>query len=880
MILGLLILFAFLFVIMLTSKTVKTDLQREHELILSKAFQKEALRIYMDDCLHDELEKGLILLGRQGRIWSDQPGGRKEFMEGRTGTLLAPLEKLDDYSTGRVAYGITAEEYPAFSNAYPCNDDLHPPAFCTYKYPNTTVGFGTLALRTSTIEDDLQRFLASRMLSCVDEFLHINVASQAQLVRTDVDLKLDIHPDGISVKAEYPLTFRIGGEEFFHLTTFDFFYHTEFKKLLDTAVAFPLQWDQKFVDFRYDKEQLLQPLFSYGSEEGSPPGSPPLCRSTNGYYLCDRSLSSDVYQSLDLQWEKFSLPATGDDIFSFTAPVGKVLQLEPYTFRVARQNRPPALDYISRYPCPDAEYDYLVVKNHQDSAGHLDELGTIDITAKAIDADEDTIVKYEFERQGHPETIRGADNYNNFHSRSDQVYNLHENRYELIVKANDEHHAVDQQTVRILVDRPMTTEVSLHFPDEYEHPPPEYHSEGLHSSLGGTAYVVSNEDPVFMDITIPGLTAAVTAAEDIIFTYNDEPIFTLPNRNLIQDVGHFCYNLPLREEVKAVCALSEYTDEANIQNIKNNPDFAFPLPFRAVTADDRPDRLKLSYTINYCGNFPQQQTKEIDVHVKECLPHQNPEHPYPYMPGELSQFYKYKFGPNPDGTTNWDDPQDSEEISPFETSHNCCNSDYEVLGPDDPPCFVNREPGCYDELKVNNQPFTSLTSNNGYIWEIQRRLCDGTRGNICSGEPDNKLFNDILWCGQKGQDGCTNVEQKCNNKPAFSYIDANGDGRNDGWCDGKFGCAHFCETEVVYTGNMANLQSPEQWNAIATTLIMRDGILEIEGRPQFPYKCGCGNNDNGKPCDKFRGNFLGECLNGICDVRVCDAGESGCSSDS
>ena len=90
----------------------------------------------------------------------------------------------------------------------------------------------------------------------------------------------------------------------------------------------------------------------------------------------------------------------------------------------------------------------------------------------------------------------------------------------------------------------------------------------------------------------------------------------------------------------------------------------------------------------------------------------------------------------------------------------------------------------------------------------------------------------------------------------------------------------FLHPETRQLFGYAEIRDEEQWNAIATTLIMRDGILEIEGRPQFPYKCGCGNNDNGKPCDKFRGNFLGECLNGICDVRVWDAGESGCSSDS
>src|SRR3989338_5859199 len=85
MILGLLILIAFIFVYSLTAGIEKGQLQEAQEKTLTKVFKKEALRIFVEDCLTDELEKGLILLGQQGGLWDDQVGGTRPFEEGFPG---------------------------------------------------------------------------------------------------------------------------------------------------------------------------------------------------------------------------------------------------------------------------------------------------------------------------------------------------------------------------------------------------------------------------------------------------------------------------------------------------------------------------------------------------------------------------------------------------------------------------------------------------------------------------------------------------------------------------------------------------------------------------------------------------------------------------
>ena len=222
-IIGLLILFAFFFTLQLTNKIKGSQLEQAKEQVISKNFQKEALRIFVQDCLNDELEKGLIMVGKQGRLWSDQPGGTKVFEEGVTGSNI---DRGDP--AGRVFYGITDEQYPNEQNAYPCDNETNSPEFCRYKFPDTQVGFGNLELKPSTLQSDLRRFLINRTTWCVENFTKTNISSEAVVETENIDLKLNILDGGISVDVNYPLKLVLGKEEFFHLSKFDFFYPTKF----------------------------------------------------------------------------------------------------------------------------------------------------------------------------------------------------------------------------------------------------------------------------------------------------------------------------------------------------------------------------------------------------------------------------------------------------------------------------------------------------------------------------------------------------------------------------------------------------------------------------------------------------------------------------
>ena len=98
----------------------------------------------------------------------------------------------------------------------------------------------------------------------MENFTKTNISPAIQISTENLEMDLDILSDGIKVEVTYPLTLSLAGEEFFHLAEFDFFYVSDFKKLLDAAVLWPLKLDWSFVDFDYTEESLELDFFTSG----------------------------------------------------------------------------------------------------------------------------------------------------------------------------------------------------------------------------------------------------------------------------------------------------------------------------------------------------------------------------------------------------------------------------------------------------------------------------------------------------------------------------------------------------------------------------------------------------------------------------------------
>ncbi len=855
MIMGILILFAFLMVIAITGQFKERQLKEAQEESISKLFKKEALRIFVEDCLADELEQGLVLIGKQGRLWDDQPGGRIKFEEGVTGKSYPPGTDEE-----RIFYAITNKLYPLFPQAYPCNNDSTPEEFCHYEYPNTKLKFGELEIQKSTIEADLRRFLTEKAQWCVETFVKNKVSSSLDVESDGMDLKLQIFPDGIDVNINYPLKFSVGQEEFFHLSTFDFFYPSKFGELLKAAVDFPLGMDLQFVDFNYAEEVIESPAFTYGSEI-SVRGCSPAVSQFKSYFLCSRALYFDLYSSLGVEMEKTPLDK-GDDLFVFKS-LSILDQPEKYLYRFVRQNRPPALDYVKRKECLQAGYDYLVIKDDP-------KLGKINTTLFALDPDEDEVVKYEFKSDlGN----KLGPNY--------LITPLLKGLFNLKAIAVDEHGLSDWQNVRILVDRPMVVDFSLDMDYKIDLGTGLVPYSEAMQKMAKDYYILSTEDPVFVRVTLPE-NSLTTGKGGVTFTYTTED-----KVNLVVGLGYNdksakenCYAFPSQqgEENRYTCSMKSYSETELKKWSEVLKKFELS-PFQDLGMGI----LELKFSQNYCVADLLGKSKTATVLVKQCIPHINLTRPFAYNPGAKTQqekYHEYKFAEDENGNYVWKGEFEPNS-NPFLATHSCCNADFEFKTKEDEPCFTNPEPGCYGQVKSKlyknelNEYMGYTALKKGLVWEEQRRYCDGKRGNMCNGDFENQLYQDQLWCGLPGKNGCNSgsegINSNCQDGPAFRFVDKIVDKKPiKGWCYGGMGCQKFCTAPnaVVYLGDPTRLGSFDTTNLNA--LALKNEITNLPD-PSFPFHCSCISGpkekgfDDGSLCDaNFNGNFKGTCQQGKC----------------
>jgi len=792
MILGLLILFIAVFVIMLTVNVKKSELSGQQEKVLTQIFKKEALRIYVEDCLKDNLEEGLTLLGKQGRLWNDQPGGSEVFVSGNTGI---------DYNGERVYYGITQKMYsPENQGAYPCKNESNTPEFCQYIYPQKA-DFGQLKLKKELIfQKDLKNFLINRTIWCVENFTKSNISSEAEVLSTTLDLTLDAQDEGLNVLAEYPLKIRLGKEELFQLTKFDFFYPTKFKQVLDVAMLFPLQWDQQYVDFNYSEEMLKSDTFEFGSLNDTKEN----CVFNDTYYLCHRKTRKDKYAELGINLTHETVQ--GDEVYTIIVPAQQVLQdtSGTFTFTIARQNRPPALDYIHRDECIAQGYDYLVIPGNEI-------VGDINITLNAHDADEEGI-KYGFE------SIAPYIKKDNANVLDYSGQKLPLGFFNLTAYAQDDYGLKDTQIVRVLVDQPLKTSFSL-TGNYINSSGQDYYYKGKDSD-GKDIYFVSAEDPLYLSIYVPNSSYAIPSAE-LSYSVNNSVRFKtnissgsstlrFPGFYLDTPTNYYIYNFDNLEK-----------------DLAGNHTY-----FQEITTKGN---LKLSSARTYCKNDVKNTSQEATIVVRQCVPYVNPTHPYPVIPGL--------------GLYRWNNvTQKEEDTNPFLATHSCCNTNW-MLKPKGEDCYVNPKLGCYGKYNSKYK---------GYILEEQYYDCNGERGNICGKDgPKYRLYNNELRCGM-GKDQCvspTPFSSACGDKLAFSIIPY-GIIQAPAWCHGTSGCSEICVSgskPIVAISGTYEFNTKYEFYKIAQQL---NATSDLE----LGLQCGCTSTTTGKLCDtNFDGVFEGIC---------------------
>lgn len=330
---GVVLFLVFIFLVKMVATATQNRLEVEREKVISKDFQKEALRIYMTNCLHDALVRGIKLLGEQGRIWQGQ-GGTEIFVPRHNGIIYG------DYN---LSYAIVRNDYVE-ENKYPCPtyDTSPAPDFCQFTFPNTTMIYGKKNFWLP--DQDLKNHLVSRTYHCAHDFLKSDLSEAAELVEEDLQLNLKMVDDGIRVEINYPLLLKMGGEEVYALEKFDFFYLTPLKEFLEVALLRPIDWDRTFLDFNFSNDTLVEDSFLFASEYSFRE-----CERANGYSLCPRKIFADKYKEFGIRFKKIELE--GDDIFELRPTMVMGEGLDNFVFRIARENRPPALNFIN--DCPE-----------------------------------------------------------------------------------------------------------------------------------------------------------------------------------------------------------------------------------------------------------------------------------------------------------------------------------------------------------------------------------------------------------------------------------------------------------------------------------------------------------------------------------------------
>lgn len=812
-ILGLVLLFTFIFIFQLAKKVQIEPLASEQERMVKKVFQKEGLRVYIDDCLTDALEEGLELIGRQGTIWKEQ-GGRSNFISGTTGTSY--------FGEENIFYGITKKNHFP-DNQYPCRKGP-PPVFCNYSYPNGSieldyiVKFGELKLTEEAIEDDLRAFLIDQTIKCVSAFINKKVSPTAKISTKNIVLDLELLQEGIKIKVDYPLTLRLGSQEAFQLVKFDFFYPSEFKKLLEAAILRPLKYDSDFVDFDYADEKTLEArVFTKGKGTSQSKDYP---------------MGGNEYRELGIKTFSKIGWAGGDDIFEFKLLQNKILKeglpSEDYLLRFARQNRQPALDYIGREACEEEGYDYLAIIDDEG-------LGAIDISLSAKDPDEDE-VSYSFSDSEPRGLVDKNEEENKFYFEPEAS-----GGYSLTAQAKDEHGLGDQQVVRILVDRPMKTEISLELP----YPGINYYSEGL-----GGVYILSNEDPVFIKASWPeeSLTESRPAPNAVSLKYTGEGetfYYSLPDPLIITESGS-CFSLPNFGLNR--CDIDSYTKE-DLEKWKDRlNDVSKDYHFRSLTREA--GKLNLTFSINYCNKNQQASFKEVKVRVEQCIPYRDPTHPWGYPYHQYTYNTKIEEGKTKTDFNSYKrlDP----DINPFLATHTCCGNNWEIYKKEeDIKCFINPTIGCYGKSEVG---FTTIYQN--YLLEEEYATCDGMRGNICGGEKQYRLWQDKPICGSNDQLGCSNIAEVCQKKEAWSYIfDENG---NRGICAGKMGCEKFYYQPEKAMIDVLGQTSSSRFFDIS----QRAKGQKAADFNEFAF--GCSGHESKHCDDNFDGVFDKTCQQGVC----------------
>lgn len=812
-ILGIIMLSATMFLFFIIADMQKQELIAAEEDVVQKSFQKEGMRLYIEDCLIDSLEEGLILIGKQGRLWEGQEGGKIAFQEGYNGITVGLGE------SNMLYYGINYKEETVYPESYPCKTEKEDsPDFCSYSYPDKAAFGSKEKLSLNAIESDLLGHLRSKTISCVGEFLESNLSISKDLLEGEPIINLNFESEGISVKVEYPIELNVLDETLFHLTEFNFFYPSSFRSFISSAVTGPIRKEYEDVTYGYEKEDL----------DNSP-----------------------IYNHLSPSFEKIDL-SDGDTAFRFHLDDGVILKEQDYLFQFVVKNRPPALDYIERYSCD--YYDYLIIPSY------TNDMTQLNITANALDPDDHNVTySCTTDLDIFPDGDCGIvkNNLSLFHDYLNE--DPTPGTYNITINTTDEFGLYDLQNIRVKLEEPVDVEVGVRTP--YDDIPTE-----------GGKTVVSIEDPVFVTIKFPSA-ASTTMGSEVLLEYFKDDDFFIFNASPANTPGvDKCISLPRREEGDhSLCNVEDYKfDILFWDDLLSNTSL---FPYFKETTDS--GRLELTFEAEYCGSFSgPSQGDNVEIKVKQCLPHKNISYPWAYPFHQrnynigsdglvnLSDERPRDLNANPFMATHNCCSPDGK----YESAGTICYQER-------PSCkgkyFENSL-----NLWTNGLPGYVLESATAHCSGTRGNVCGDGSSAIPTVLPDSKL---VCGSPEYSDCDPDLIEEQCYGENAWGIImgDLLLDGTYEKfWCHGAMGCEGVCkqgENAIVFLKpyDPSSLMG-SGLDSINEFAYQQRAVKDIQANsPLFGFACGCSASNvvDDYACDAdYDGIFEGRCFNGECST--------------
>ncbi|MBW3016954.1 hypothetical protein KY316_01160, partial [Candidatus Woesearchaeota archaeon] len=338
-ILGIIIIIAFLLVMMLTNRYSETD--RQAVALAKSKLDASVVSYYVTGCIEQAFNKGMVLLSSQGgRIYSNQNGSMLNC-DALNCTLAG--------SIANVSYGLTLSPNQYATPKYPCIDNSLTWPYCKfYFHPVYSQQISLFGQETLPAMESIQRQLEEYIEYDVDKCINFDTIGldsglPFSIQRESPEVEVEIGSQDVKVNLFLPITIDVGGNIVSEVKQYTYADSIRLKQIYN-FVSDIIKTDNRLLSYNVATDFQKSRWFSSGMQF---------------------SISYNRKQN--------------DDLITITDQNSRIND-KPLEFKFARQNLPPVLNYVhTNFSTPI--YDNIYLEGQQ-----------LQITAEGFDPNEDNLI--------------------------------------------------------------------------------------------------------------------------------------------------------------------------------------------------------------------------------------------------------------------------------------------------------------------------------------------------------------------------------------------------------------------------------------------------------------------------------------------------------